>query len=586
MGRCAILTAVTVYLVGAGPGDPGLITVRGAEVLARAHVVVYDRLSVASLLDLAPPDAERISVGKAPGRASRPQAEINALLVERGKAGEEVVRLKGGDPFVFARGGEEVAALRAAGVPFEIVPGITSAVAVPAYAGVPVTHRGLASSFTIVTGQEGEAGLPVDWEAVARVGGTIAVLMGVAKREEIASRLMAGGLPADTPVAAVTWGTRPEQRTLRTTLGALAGEPIESPAVLVIGAVAALDLPWYEHRPLFGKRIIVTRAREQASGLVERLHELGAATVELPAIEIGEPDDGGAALRTAAGQVSDYDWVAFTSANAVRRFFAALDEVGLDTRSLGGRRVAAIGPGTADALAAAGVRADLVPERFMAESLLERLPGRAGPGAPAAGRRGPRRPSGRSDRPGLGGRRRPGLPHGGRPPAARGHGRGGDRPRRHLHVVVHRDQLPGCGRRCAPPAGGGLHRADHGRHRPGGRPHGGRGRRRAHHRGSRPGPDRDVGGRRLIWTSSRHDVWVGQVVRHHRHFDYRGSYCPQGTQACIMILANFRIVPLTPQATAGLRRAAGGRAKLVGYQAPAPNPQHNGVLYVRQVTRA
>jgi uroporphyrinogen III methyltransferase/synthase len=369
---------MTVYLVGGGPGDPGLITVRGAAVLARADVVVYDRLSVTSLLDLAPARAERISVGKAPGRASRPQAEINALLVERGRAGQEVVRLKGGDPFVFARGGEEVAALRVAGVPFEIVPGITSAVAVPAYAGVPVTHRGLASSFTIVTGQEGEAGLPVNWEAVARVGGTIAVLMGVAKREEIARRLMAGGLPADTPVAAVTWGTRPEQRTVRTTLGRLAGEPIESPAVMLVGAVATLDLPWYEARPLFGRRVIVTRAREQASGLVERLQELGAATVELPVIEIGEPDDGGAALREAAGRVGEYDWVVFTSANAVVRFFAALGAVGFDTRALGGRRVAAIGPGTADALASAGVRPELVPERFVAESLLDAFP--PGPG--------------------------------------------------------------------------------------------------------------------------------------------------------------------------------------------------------------
>ena len=369
---------MTVYLVGGGPGDPGLITVRGAEVLARADVVVYDRLSVASLLDLAPPSAERISVGKAPGRASLPQAEINALLVERGKAGEEVVRLKGGDPFLFARGGEEVAALRAAGVAFEIVPGITSAMAVPAYAGVPVTHRGLASTFTVVTGQEGEAGVPVDWEALARLGGTIAVLMGVAKREEIARRLMAGGLPADTPVAAITWGTRPEQRTCRTTLGRLAGEEIESPAVMLVGAVAGLDLPWYEDRPLFGRRIIVTRAREQASDLVERLHELGAATVELPVIEISDAADAGAALREAAARVGDYDWVAFTSANAVLRFFAALGDVGADTRALAGARVAAIGPGTADALAAAGVRADLVPERFVAESLLEAFPD--GPG--------------------------------------------------------------------------------------------------------------------------------------------------------------------------------------------------------------
>src|SRR5581483_10819332 len=272
----------------------------------------------------------------------------------------------------------EAAALLAAGVPFEVVPGITSAVAVPAYAGLPVTYRGLASSFTVVTGQEGEAGVPVDWEAVARVGGTVAVLMGVAKREEIARRLMAGGLPADTPVAAVTWGTRPEQRTCRTTLGRLAAEAVESPAVMLIGPVATLELPWYESRPLFGKRIIVTRAREQASALVARLHELGAATVELPVIEIGEPADGGAALREAAGRVGDYDWVAFTSANAVARFFRALAAVGADTRALGGRRVAAIGPGTAEALAAAGVRADLVPERFVAESLLGAFP--PGPG--------------------------------------------------------------------------------------------------------------------------------------------------------------------------------------------------------------
>jgi len=204
------------------------------------------------------------------------------------------------------------------------------------------------------------------------------VIMGVAKREEIARRLMAGGLPADTPVAAITWGTRPEQRTTRTTLGGLAAAPIESPAVMLVGAVAALDLPWYEERPLFGRRIIVTRAREQASDLVDRLHELGAATVELPVIEIGEPGDGGAALREAAGRVAGYDWLAFTSANAVARFFGALEEIGSDTRALGTARVAAIGPGTAAALGAVGIRPDLVPERFVAESLLDAFPD--GPG--------------------------------------------------------------------------------------------------------------------------------------------------------------------------------------------------------------
>lgn len=377
---------MTVYLVGAGPGDPGLLTVRGAEVLRRAEVVVYDRLSVASLLDLAPPEAERISVGKAPGRASRPQEEINALLVERGKAGQEVVRLKGGDPFVFARGGEEAGALLHAGVPFEVVPGITSALAVPAYAGVPVTQRGYATSFTVVTGHErpgpDEPGTAfpagTNWEAIARVGGTIVVLMGVAHRAEIAARLLAGGLPGDTPVTTVTWGTRPTQRTCRTTLAGLGAAPVESPAVMVVGAVAGLDLRWFEDRPLFGRTVVVTRAREQASELVERLHDLGAETVELPVIEIGEPAGGGAALAGVAGRVGSYDWVAFTSANAVDRFFAALGRLGRDSRALAGVAVAAIGPGTAAALARAGIHADLVPDRFVAEAVVDAFP--PGPG--------------------------------------------------------------------------------------------------------------------------------------------------------------------------------------------------------------
>ena len=375
-----ILDAMTVYLVGAGPGDPGLITVRGAEVLARAEVVVYDRLSVASLLGLAPPGAERISVGKAPGRASLPQEEINALLVERGKAGQEVVRLKGGDPFVFARGGEEAGALLHAGVPFEIVPGITSALAVPAYAGVPVTQRGLATSFTVVTGHEGQtAGSPpVDWEAIGRLGGTVVVLMGVANRGEIAARLIAGGMAAETPVTAVTWGTRPEQRSWRTTLGRLGREPVEAPATMVIGAVAGLNLRWYEDRSLFGRTVVVTRAREQASDLVQRLRGLGANTVELPVIEIGSAADGGVELSRAAARVGEFDWVAFTSANAVDRFFAALDELGSDTRAFGRVRVAAIGPGTAAALERRGIRADLVPGRFVAEAVVDAFP--SGPG--------------------------------------------------------------------------------------------------------------------------------------------------------------------------------------------------------------
>jgi uroporphyrinogen III methyltransferase/synthase len=371
----ARLGLVTVYLVGAGPGDPGLLTLRGAEVLARADVVVHDRLSQSSLLDLAPVGAERISVGKSPRGPSTPQDDINQLLVERGKDGLEVVRLKGGDPFVFGRGGEEAAALAAAGIPFEVVPGVTSAVAVPAYAGVPVTHRGVSTSFTVVTGTDAPwASSETDWEAVAKVGGTIVVLMGVAARAAIAERLMAGGLPATTPVAATRWGTRPEQRTVRTTLGELAAADIHSPSVLVIGEVAGLDFGWYEHRPLFGRRVVVTRSRTQASALATKLAALGADVIEVPTIEVADPSDGGHALADAAGRTATYDWVVFTSTNAVERFFAELR----DARSFGAARIAVIGSATADALAARHVVADLVPERFVAESLLDAFPD--GPG--------------------------------------------------------------------------------------------------------------------------------------------------------------------------------------------------------------
>ena len=366
---------MTVYLVGAGPGDPGLLTVRGAEVLGRADVVVYDRLSVADLLELAPARAERVSVGKTPGRAGVSQEDINALLVERGRAGEEVVRLKGGDPFVFARGGEEAQALLAAGVAFEVVPGVTSAVAVPAYAGVPVTNRGLSTSFTVVTGHEDPwAATETDWDAVARVGGTVVVLMGVATRGAIAERLMAGGRPGETPVVSVQWGTRPEQRTVRTTLSGLGAAELDTPATIVIGEVAALDLAWFDRRPLFGRRIVVTRSRPQASDLVARLRDRGAETIELPAITIAEAADGGAALRAAAGRLGTYDWVVFTSASAVERFVPLLR----DARAFAGVHVAAIGPGTAAALAQRNLVADLVPERFVGEGLLAAMPAPSG----------------------------------------------------------------------------------------------------------------------------------------------------------------------------------------------------------------
>jgi uroporphyrinogen III methyltransferase/synthase len=333
-------------------------------------VVVHDRLAEISLLDLAPSRALRIDVGKSPG-GPVDQEQINALLVDHGRRGETVVRLKGGDPFVFGRGGEEAQALIDAGIPFEVVPGITSAVAVPAYAGVPVTHRGLSTSFAVVTGHSRHApDRETNWEALAAAGDTIVVLMGVAHRAEVAARLIAGGLAADTPVAAIHWGTRPQQRTTRTVLAKLANTELAPPVTLVIGAVAGLDLSWFERRPLFGKRIVVTRAREQSSSLVSLLATRGAFVVEVPVIRTEDPEDGGAALRDAAANLKSYDWVVFASANAVDRTMAAVR----DARSFGAARIAAVGSATAEALGHHGLVADLVPTRFVGEALVEAFP--------------------------------------------------------------------------------------------------------------------------------------------------------------------------------------------------------------------
>ena len=376
---------MTVYLVGAGPGDPGLLTRRGADLLARADVVVYDRLVDAALLALAPPGALLVDAGRAGGGASAGtgrQEEIDALLALHGGQGRTVVRLKGGDPFLFGRGGEEAEALTRAGVAWEVVPGVSSATAVPAYAGVPVTHRGLSTSVTVVTGRVGgSGGGGVDWEALARIDGTLVVLMGMANRSEIARRLVAGGRPADTPVAVVEWGTTPRQRTARTTLAGLADVDLGAPAVVVVGPVAGLDLTWAPDRPLAGTTVVVTRARGRAAPLTAALQAAGARVVEVPVVEIADPDDGGAALRRAAQAVAAYDWVAFTSANAVHRFVPLLR----DSRGFGPARLAAVGGATADALAAYNLAADLVAETADGSAGAEALAARFDD-APAGGR--------------------------------------------------------------------------------------------------------------------------------------------------------------------------------------------------------
>jgi uroporphyrinogen III methyltransferase / synthase len=350
------------------------MTLRGAEVLGRADVVVHDRLTARSLLTLAPAASEKVDVGKQPDDRGDQDA-INKLLIERAQAGLNVVRLKGGDPFVFGRGGEEALALIEAGVNFEVVPGVTSAVAAPAYAGIPVTHRGLVTAFTVVAGHTRSVDLEpgrggTNWEALAQGGGTIVVLMGAAHRGRIADRLMAGGRPPGTPVAAVQWGTGPDQVTRRTTLGQLGTTPLAPPVAIVIGEVAGLNLAWYEDRPLFGRTVVVTRPTHQASHLTARLEDLGAQVVEAPVIGLTPPSDGGAALQGNVARLSSYSWVVFTSANAVHRFF----ELVPDTRSLGRVLVASVGPATAEALREYRVVADLVPGSFDAEGLLDAFP--------------------------------------------------------------------------------------------------------------------------------------------------------------------------------------------------------------------
>jgi uroporphyrinogen III methyltransferase/synthase len=369
-----------VYLVGAGPGDPGLATVKALEVLRRADVVVYDQLANPSLLSEAPPGAELIYVGKKAGAHAVPQEGINDLLVAKARAGLTVVRLKGGDPFVFGRGGEEAEELAAAGVKFEIVPGVTSAIAVPAYAGIPVTHRRYTTLATFITGHEDpakeESAIP--WANLGRNPGTLVFLMGVKNLAENCRRLMAEGKPPDTPAAVIEKGATLDQRTVAGTLADIAAKAkaadIRPPAILVVGGVAELrdKLKWWETRPLWGKTVVVTRSREQASKLVELLAAAGARCLEIPTLEIGPPDDF-APLDKALPHIEDFHWIVFTSANGVAAFMARLFGRGKDVRALGGARLAAIGPATAEALKSYGLIPDVIPKSFVAEDLAAAL---------------------------------------------------------------------------------------------------------------------------------------------------------------------------------------------------------------------
>jgi uroporphyrinogen III methyltransferase/synthase len=374
------MKAGKVYLVGAGPGDPALITIKGLECLKKADVIIYDRLLDDSLLDLVDSAAERIYVGKTAGEHTKPQDEINRLLVAKAREGKTIVRLKGGDPFVLGRGGEEATFLAHNSIPFEVVPGVTSAVAVPAYAGIPVTQRGIASSFAVVTGHEDPSkdDSSINWEKLATGVDTLIFLMGMKNLPEIVSRLIEFGRPLDTPVAVIKEGTKPNQKTIIGSLEDIVKkvkkQRLSPPAVIVIGEVVKLRdrLRWFDNRPLSGKRILVTRARHQASALSQLLAERGAEPVELPAIDI-QPITDSKELDRAISNLKRYHWVIFTSVNGVAAFWQRLNNLKLDSRALSGRQIGAIGPATAEALASRGVTPDYVPEIYTTEGILAGL---------------------------------------------------------------------------------------------------------------------------------------------------------------------------------------------------------------------
>lgn len=377
------LTKGKVYLVGAGPGDPKLITIRGLEAIQKADAIVYDRLASPRLLAHAKPGADKIYVGKLPDRHTMKQEEINQLLVDLALQGKVVTRLKGGDPSIFGRVGEEAELIADHGIAFEIVPGITSAIAVPAYAGIPVTHRDFTPSLAIVTGHESPEKLDssLNWEQLSTATGTLIFLMGLAKIEHIRNQLVRWGKSADTAVALIRWGTTVKQETLVGTLETIVDQVKQSdfqpPAIIIVGEVVKLrdKLAWFEQKPLFGKRVLITRARSQSSELAERIDELGGEAVEFPVIGLQPPSDEETlkALDRALGSLAVYDWVLFTSVNGVDYFFRRLQEIGIDIRTMSRARIAAVGPKTADALKEKGLQIETLPSTYQAEGLLEAI---------------------------------------------------------------------------------------------------------------------------------------------------------------------------------------------------------------------
>ena len=364
-----------VYLVGAGPGDPDLITWKGRKLLAIADAVLFDHLANEHLLELAPKHCERIYVGKKKSVHAYPQEEICRMMIERAKRGLTVIRLKGGDPFIFGRGGEELEALADAGVDFEVVPGVTAPLGIAAYSGVPLTHRSHTKIVTFVTGHDAGG---IDWSKVGQTE-TLVIFMGIFSIHEITRSLIQYGRAADTPAIAVRWGTRPDQETVAGTLADIADRidqaEMKPPATVIIGEVAALHnrLNWYEKLPLFGKKIVVTRAPDQAAELSEKLRTLGADAIELPVISIGPPQDP-APLDQAIERLATYDWLIFTSVNGVRFFLERLDRSKQDLRALKAR-ICAIGPATARAVEALHLKVDLMPEKYVAESMVQAFAG-------------------------------------------------------------------------------------------------------------------------------------------------------------------------------------------------------------------